>query len=170
MDNHDLCILISDLINRGKEGAYWDFKQEWHAEMPNLIKDIICFTNTVHDKDCYIIFGVNNSSDIVGMTLQRRTQADIIDTLSQLTFASVAIPSITVETITIENTEIDVLIVKNIDQTPVFLKKKYGKMLPGCIYARDEDRNTPDNGNASLAEIEHLWRKHFGLRSRHFSI
>lgn len=163
MTKHELEILVCELISLGKEGAYWDFKQEWHTDTPALLKDIICFTNTVHEKDCYIIFGVNDDMEIVGMRTQRRKQADILDALDKLSFASVHTPQITVETITLEEKEIDVLVIYNTDQTPVYLKKPYGKMLAGCIYTRAEDRNTPDGGNAEIEQIEYLWRKRFGL-------
>lgn len=163
MTKHELADIVSGLIAIGKEGAYWDFKQEWHSDMAALLKDIICFTNTVHDRDCYIVFGVNDALEIVEMKAQRRKQADIIDALDKLSFASVHTPQIAVETIIIENTELDVLIIYNTDQTPVYLKKPYGKMLAGCIYTRNEDRNTPDSGNAEIEQIEYLWKKRFGL-------
>lgn len=163
MTNQELTAVVSGLIEIGKEGAYWDFKQEWHTDMPSLLKDIICFTNTVHDKDCFIIFGVTDALEIVGMEAQRRKQVDIIDALDKLSFASNHVPQISVETIVIDNTELDVLIVYNTDLTPVYLKKPYGKMLAGCIYSRNEDRNTPDNGNAEIEQIEYLWKKRFGL-------
>lgn len=36
-------------------------------------------------------------------------------------------------------------------------------MRPGCIYIRNGDKNTQDNGNAEIDEIENLWRKRLGL-------
>ena len=163
MKGNKLNAIVVELLEKGKEGAYWDFKQEWHAEIQVLLKDIVCFTNTVHDYDCYIIFGVSDALEIVGMKGKRRKQADIIDALDKLSFASVHIPQISVETVVLEKTELDVLIIFNTAQTPVYLKKTYGKMLAGCIYSRNEDRNTPDNGNAELEQIEYLWKKRFGL-------
>ena len=59
--------LIRYFMAQGKEGECWDFKQEWHEDIGELMKDIICFVNTVHDEDCYIIFGVTNSLEVVGM-------------------------------------------------------------------------------------------------------
>lgn len=34
--------IIEILINKGHEGEYWDYKQEWHINMEDLLKDIIC--------------------------------------------------------------------------------------------------------------------------------
>lgn len=37
--------LVKFFLEQGKEGECWDFKQEWHDDMSNLIKDIICLAN-----------------------------------------------------------------------------------------------------------------------------
>jgi len=50
--------LINYFLSVGKEGDFWDFKQEWHENIEDLLKDIICFANTIHDENCYIVFGV----------------------------------------------------------------------------------------------------------------
>ena len=39
-------------------------------------------------------------------------------------------------------------------------------MKAGCIYSRERDRNTPNNGNATFSQIEALWRKRFGLKPK----
>lgn len=155
--------LISFFLSRGKEGDFWDFKLEWHEKIEDLIKDIICFSNTVHDENCYLVFGIADDGSIMGMSSARRKQADILDAISNLNFAGDNLPNISVETIRFDNTELDVLIVYNTNSTPIYLKKTYGKMKQGCIYARVGDRNTPDNSNAEINVIEQLWRKRLGL-------
>lgn len=87
----------------------------------------------------------------------------IIDTISNLVFAGDVYPKIEVKTIEIDGYELDVLIVFNVENTPLYLKKPYGKMREGCIYLRTGDKNTPDGGNADVADIENLWRKRLGL-------
>lgn len=160
--------IICNLLKIRKEGAWWDFKQEWHTEISELIKDIVCFANTVHDENCYLIFGISDDYEIVGMTKQRRKQADIIDTISKLCFVGDNYPQISVETITFEEDEVDVLTILNTNLTPVYLKRPYGKMREGCIYNRTFDKNTPDSSNADVADIEMLWKKRFGLTKSHF--
>ena len=59
--------LVNFFIAQGKEGECWDFKQEWHDNIADLVKDIICFANTTHDENCYLIFGVSNDLQVVGM-------------------------------------------------------------------------------------------------------
>ena len=155
--------LISFFLSQGKEGEFWDFKQEWHTNIEDLIKDIICFANTVHDENCYLIFGVADNLKLTGMSKVRRKQADVLDAISNLVFAGDNLPSISIETVEYEGVELDVLIIHDTYKTPIFLKKTYGKMKQGCIYARIGDRNTPDLGNAEIGVIENLWRKRLGL-------
>jgi len=154
---------IDYFLEQGREGEFWDFKQEWHEKIEDLIKDIICFANTVHDEDCCLVFGVSDDCSVKGMVKERRKQADILDAISNLMFAGDILPQIRVETIDYEGVMLDVLIVSNTDKTPIYLKKTYGKMKQGCIYARVGDRNTPDNDNAENEVIENLWRKRLGL-------
>lgn len=155
--------LIKYFISTGKEGEFWDFKLMWHDKIEDLLKDIICLANTVHDENGYIIFGISNDLYVKGISGYRTKQADILDAISHLVFAGDNIPQISVETIDYEGVELDVLIVHNTDKTPIYLKKPYGKMRMGCIYARNGDRNTQDNDNADISIVENLWRKRFGL-------
>jgi len=161
--NYRIEELIPILLRKGKEGEFWDFKQEWHDKIEDLVKDIICFSNTVHDEDCYLIFGVADDLSITGMAKSRRKQADILDALSRPVFAGDVAPNIAVETVYYEGIQLDVLIIYDTDRTPIYLKKPYGKMAKGCIYARVGDRNTPDLENAEVDLIGNLWRKRFGL-------
>jgi hypothetical protein len=161
--NLPLDSLIPFFLSKGKEGEFWDFKREWHDKIEDLLKDIICFSNTAIDEDCFLIFGVADDLSVVGVSEPRRRQADIIDAISNLVFAGDNLPRITVETIKYQSEDLDILIIHDTDKTPIYLKKQYGKMKSGCVYARVGDRNTPDNDNAEIGVIENLWRKRFGL-------
>lgn len=161
--NLELTDLVKLCISRGHEGDFWDFKQEWHKDMPALIKDIICFVNTVHSENCYLIFGISDDCRVVGMKQSRYELANIIDALSKLEFATIDVQEITLDTIVLDSIEVDVITILNTDNTPIYLRKPYGKMRPGCIYLRKGDRNTPDNSNALFGDIEMLWKKRFRL-------
>lgn len=163
MNNSELQELVLSLMEQGKEGEYWDFKQEWHDDIADLLKDIICFANTVHSKDCYIIFGVADDLTVTGMGKVRKKQADIIDAISNLVFAGDIYPKIELTTVNVNGKDVDILKIFNVEKTPIYLKRHYGKMKQGCIYTRVGDKNTPDNGNADMTDIENLWRKRFGL-------
>ena len=169
-NNNNIDELVQLFLSEPRESELWDVKQEWHDNSAELIKDIVCFANTVHDENCYLIFGVNDEHKVCGMQKKRYKQSDILDTLSNLQFAGDIIPQIELKTISMQSSyapydvvDVDVLIVYNTDMTPIFLKKPYGKMLQGCIYSRIGDKNTPDCGNSDITQIEMLWRKRLGL-------
>jgi len=158
---------IKNLIAKKSEGEYWDFKQEWHNDNERLLHDILCFANTVHDKDCYLIIGVSDTGEIIGVNEEnRRRQADILDLLSNTVFAGDNVPEVRLDTIKINGKEIDVLTIFNSYNLPYYLKskcKKYNNIREGYIYTRVGDRNTPINQNACIQQIEMLWKKRFGL-------
>ncbi len=157
---------IIELINNKKESEICDFKREWHSVKEDLIKDIICFANTAHNEDCYLILGVEDKNkNIVGVEndSKRMNQAEVIDILQSLSFAE-AVPSVSVNSFAIADHTIDVITIENLQKTPVYLTKKYGKSLfPANIYTRVGDRNTPSNETADPVATEKLWKKRFWL-------
>lgn len=162
---------IIKLIKIKVEGDYWDFKQEWHSDNERLLLDILCFANTVHNKDCYIIIGVADNGGIIGLTENspnRKNQAAVIDLLSNSMFAGDFVPEVSVETILVNKNEIDVLTVLNSYNVPFYLRsksRKYHLIVEGYIYSRKNDRNTPVSENSSMQQIELLWKKRLGLLS-----
>lgn len=153
---------VESFINTKKETDEWDFKQEW-SDTQEVVKDIICFSNTTHDKDCYLIYGISNDYEITGMKKERKKQSDIHDTIAKIRFSGGVKPEIELETIKIKNIEVDVLIVKNTEKTPIYLEEPYSKLRVGYIYSRVGDRNTAYDKNSSLEIIEKLWKKRFEL-------
>lgn len=41
MNDLPLDRIVEILAAKGREGEYWDYKQEWHENMADLLKDII---------------------------------------------------------------------------------------------------------------------------------
>lgn len=84
--------LVKSLIDRASEGSYWDFKQSWHSDNADLLKDIICMANNITDnmKDGYIIFGVEDRTykivDVSGDD-NRNNQENVIGFLSSQTWS-----------------------------------------------------------------------------------
>lgn len=158
---------IKKLIEHKYEGDYWDFKQEWHKDNERLLHDIICFANTAHDKDCYLIIGVSDTGEIIGVNDEnRKKQADILDLLSNTVFAGDNIPEVELNTIEIEDKEIDVLTIFNSYNVPYYLKSKsrrYNNIKEGYVYTRVGDKNTPITQNAGIQQIEMIWKKRLGL-------
>lgn len=164
---YNLASKIYTLINKKAEGDYWDFKQEWHKDNERLLHDILCFANTVHDRDCYLIIGVSDNGEIIGLNEENRVkQVAILDLLSNTVFAGDNTPEVKVETIRIAGKEIDILTVFNSYNVPFYLKKKskkYHNIKEEYIYTRIGDRNTPISQNANIQQIEMLWKKRLGL-------
>lgn len=131
--NQEQYYKIITLINKKAEGDYWDYKQEWHNDNERLLLDILCLANTEHNEDCYLLIGVADNGEIIGLTEEspnRKNQAQVLDLLSNSVFAGDNIP---VETITIKDKEVDVLTVYNSYNVPFYLKpkaKSYNKIKP----------------------------------------
>lgn len=160
--------VVQELIERGFEGNYWDFKQKWHKNNDRLLHDILCFANTSHVKDCFLIFGVSDNCEVLGVTddENRKKQADVLDMLNNCSFAGDNKPKINLETIKLQDKELDILIIYNTNNTPLYITKKckkYNDIQENFIYSREGDRNTSIKENSNIYEIERLWKKRFGL-------
>ena len=160
---------IFSLIEMKREGSYWDYKEKYHYNNAKFIHDIICLANNLDNKDAYLIFGVSDNGEVKGIAgdENKKNQADIIDLLRNQKFAGRIPPFVKLETILYFDKEIDVLIIFNSNQVPYYLEEQFvrdkTKILPGVIYTRRQDSNTPIDSIASIYEIEHLWRRRFGL-------
>ena len=160
----ELIEILENCLRYGRENEYFDVKGKWHSNIKDLIKDIICLSNTSHDEKTYIIIGEDDKFNIVGINPdESRKMADITDAFSKLSFATPTRPQFHLERLDYKGKIIDILVIENIKETPIYLNRHYGDMRPGCIYSRKNDRNTANNGNSSIDEIELLWKKRFGL-------
>ncbi|GHA70239.1 DNA-binding protein [Formosimonas limnophila] len=159
--------IIINLINQAKEGVYWDFKQEHHANTAALVHDIMCLANADHDGDRYIIYGVTNNYGFCPLKCNRRTQANLIDTLRSTGFAEGIYPDIRLEQCSINGNVLDILIIQNAANKPYYLvkEKKEQSIIVRAhhIYTRTMDSNTPLNQSASPKQIEKMWKERFGL-------
>lgn len=160
---------IKNLIDSGREGLGWDFKQQFHDNNASLVHDIICLANSEYDGDRYIIFGVSDEFKVVGITNDKpvRKQAEIVDLLRNIHFAENNTPEIQLEHLHIEDKEIAVLSISNTRYRPYYLSRDYivGKktVRAGVIYSRTEDSNTPLDRCSSPEAIKKMWRERFGL-------
>lgn len=161
---------IYELIELHAEGEYWDFKQQWHSKKADLLHDIICMANSPANRDCYIIIGIEDKTyNVLGVNDEnRKEQHDVIDLLRQKpVWAGGYIPEVYVKTISVVDKEIDVVVVKQSDNTPFYLLEDYKNEGPpifkGAIYTRKGDTNTPKTGTADLYDTELLWKRRLGL-------
>lgn len=161
--------ILVGLIKKRKEGNYWDYKECWHSSREKLIHDILCFANTLHDRDCYLIIGVSDDFEIMGVDKSdpyKMKQNDLLDLVHNLSFSGGSIPQLSLDSIELEGKLIDVITIYNSDDTPYFLSKtnsNYKKLKAGVVYSRIEDRNTPISVGADFDTVEKLWKKRFGL-------
>ena len=170
MEYDDLKNEILELIERHTEGEYWDFKQQWHSNNVDLIHDIICMANSLANRDCYIIIGVEDETyNVLGVSGEKRkNQQNVINLLQQRpSWAGGYVPEVYVKTISIEDKEIDIVVIKQSDNTPFYLLEDYKKegqpIFKGAIYTRKGDTNTPKTETADLYDTELLWKRRFGL-------
>lgn len=180
--------IISELLAKGHEGDYWDYKSEWSSSNIDLLKDIICFANTTHSKDCFLIYGADDDGNPCSMH-NRKKEKEIIDLIYsyKVRWADNNPPDVALETITLNDSLYDILIVYNTDRTPFYLRedyvqtknnrsseksdeskgvdteKKTKKLRKGVIYTRTNDCSTGFDRIASPDIVEKLWKKRFHL-------
>jgi predicted HTH transcriptional regulator len=58
--------LVGRLLSEG-ESEYLDFKEKMHKSNLELIHDILCLANSNNSSDRYIIYGVADNRDVVGV-------------------------------------------------------------------------------------------------------
>lgn len=158
---------ILHLISLKQEGAYWDFKKEWHSQKSDLLHDIMCFANNLVNSDCYIIIGVDEENDYavcdIKADLNRKNTQKLVDFLKDKKFAGGVRPLALVESRDIDGKTIDVIIIKNSFDTPYYLTESYQDVYKNNIYARVMDTNTPKPNSADVNYVEYLWKKRFRL-------
>lgn len=157
------------IISKEAENDWLDYKQEWHNNKINLIRDILAFVNTPHHKDCYLIFGIEDKTfEIIGVQddKNRKNTQQLTDLLNRQKF-SVITPKIKVETIEIEEKTVDIITIFNTADVPVYLteEQRYKEEIirVGQIFTRISDTNTPKNETARIEIVEALFRKRFKL-------
>lgn|GEM_PF-1487869 len=164
----DLKFVITELISSKKEGVYWDFKGSYSNKNDDLIHDIICLSNSLHDGDKFLIFGVTDEPEceIIGVDsdAKRKNLADITDTLTKSSFVDNQIPEISLEKLIIEEKTVDVLVIKdNPKHKPYYLTRKSGSVKPFNIYSRINNINIAKDNSLPTNDLEILWKNRFGL-------
>ena len=165
---HTLAQIVRDLIGRGGEGVYWDFKLKHHAHKGGLVHDVLCLANAEHDGPRFLVFGVEDGGVSV-QTIEdddgRRTQADIAGLFRDNAgkFFQSRFPTFHLRTIEIDGKQVDVLIIEDVPKKPYYLVEKIKNVRAHHIYARVCDTNTPVDRVAQPHEIERMWRQRFRL-------
>ena len=161
--------IIQDLIQKGYEGGYWDFKKKWYDNSAKLLHDILCLANNLNNRDAYIIIGVDDNAKIVGIHDQRnrKNTQNLNDFLRNKKFVGDFRPEVSCVTLFLNQKEIDVIIIKNSHKTPFILKEPFCEgnvhVRNGNIYTRIVDTNTPIDCTADNDKTEYLFKKRFHI-------
>lgn len=161
---------LRNLIEQGSENQYLDFKIQFHENKAELLHDILCLANNTQFQDAYLVFGINDRGETIGVESQpnRIKLADMQGLLhdNRSKFFDNALPEVDVAILSDSGHEIDVLEIKSTLKVPYFLTECYkdGKITvrSGHVYSRTGDRNTPINQCASTDQTIKLWEKRFG--------
>lgn len=158
--------LLKKIISQGEsEGV--DFKIKWHSNNAKLLHDILCLSNSKFDGDRYLLFGVNDSGEAVGLSdlSCRKNQANVSDFIRSLRLN--ILPTIYVKTAMINNESFDILTIKNLPEKPYFLVSDYRDgqdvVRAGVVYTRIADTNTPLTQTSDDKKIEDMYRERFRL-------
>ncbi len=158
---------LSDLLSED-ECEWLDFKQNFHDNNVKLLHDIICLVNAKADGDRYLVFGVANNKNIVGIEndKNKKKSADIQDLLKQSNFNR--IPEVRLDYGNSKNChEIAILKILNRPDKPFFLTKdkRNGRDIirAGVIYTRIGDTNISLKNTAPEDHVELMWRERFGI-------
>ena len=151
---------IVDLINNRGEKSFYDYKRDFHEKKEDLLHDILCLSNNTENRDAYLIFGVADDYEVVGIREKLKSN-DILDFLKSKHFAGDHMPNIEVKNLYYLHNIIGVIVCKSSKFVPFFLTEKYKGVNEYQIYTRVGDTNTPKNKNANYSDIEKLWRFHF---------
>ena len=156
------------------EDEYHGFKLEWYTkhQKDEMIKDIFSFVNTFHHKDSYIILGVRDSDrKIIGVEndKNRLNTEKLTSYLDMLPIANQSIPRVLVKTIKLFGHDVDVIIIRNTNDVPLYLSEDFHpkacrySIKAGQIFIRLNDRETDIRKTARDYQVEKLWKKRFGL-------
>lgn len=161
--------LVNQLLLSGREGLWWDFKQKFHENIAALVHDIICMANVIHDGNRYIVFGISDSLEVLGLSQEDKSysQADIINHLRKLAFSEHNVPNVQLNAVVYKGAEIAVLTIFNERLKPYYLTQEFrckNKLIrAGVVYSRVEDTNTPLDSCANPSDLKAMWSERFGL-------
>lgn len=152
--------VIVDLINLRREGDFYDYKRELSGKNDDLLHDILCLSNNTENKEAYLIVGVSDDHEVIGIP-EDIVSNNIFDFLRAQSFAGDNIPEIDVKNLFYKYKRIGVIVCKSSKHVPFYLTKKYMGVFSHQIYTRVGDTNTPKDKHASYRDTEKLWRIHF---------
>lgn len=151
---------IVQLIKSKKEDYYYDFKKIVDGYNYKLLHDILCLSNNLENKEAYLIIGVADNYEVVGIDRKYESH-NIFDFLKGKKFAGDHIPDIEILEMYYKYKKIVVIKCNSSKHVPFYLLEDVEKVKAYSIYTRLGDTNTPLNSTANYSQVEKLWRIHF---------
>lgn len=175
LTNQEIEDIVRELFYQEIEGEYWDFKEkpyfyegqsekDKNKKKGDLLHDVICMANNMSNHDAYIIMGISDHPvKITGVKqfTKKWTQESYQDFLQKLSWAGDCVPS--VELRSINNGNLEVLVVRKSNKVPFYLTKRYNKVKENQIYVRKGAKNTAIDSQASIDDIEKLFKFRLGI-------
>lgn len=167
--------IVREFFYQETEGEYWDFKEkpyfyegqsekDKNKKKGDLLHDVICMANNMSNHDAYIIMGISDHPvKITGVKqfTKKWTQESYQDFLQKLSWAGDCVPS--VELRSINNGNLEVLVVRKSNKVPFYLTQRYNKVKENQIYVRKGAKNTAIDSQASIDDIEKLFKFRLGI-------
>ena len=131
------------LIALKREGAYWDFKKEWHKDNSELIHDILCLANNLESDVSYLFIGIDEEEGYSVCDVENNDHAErkanqmIVDMLSKTKWDNGQPPFAVVEPMELDGGTIDILcVVSRREDMPYSLSKGSGKVRAHMVHTR----------------------------------
>lgn len=146
------------------ESVYLDFKEKYHDKNDDLLHDILCLSNSDHSGDRYIVYGINDSRERIGLAEEPSHSVDGLIQFLQGSGINKTLHNY-VELFSFEQDGkyFALLRIKNVPLKPFFLLKKIKNIQAGAIYTRHGSKNTDKDKTATDDEVLLMWRERFGL-------
>lgn len=158
--------IVEIIANHPSETAWIDYKQKYYerGKGADLIHDLLSMANFIRPGPRYIIFGVADDGEIVGLDEGVRVE-NIQSVLSAINITNM--PEFAVYDVNIDGLLVSVWQIEDVPYKPFFLTRDYEKqgkrIRAGVIYSRSGPTNTPIDGAAREAEVAEMWRERFRL-------
>ncbi len=161
---------LLELIEEQAECEWLDFKETYYSknQKAHFFHDLLCMANTAKEGDCYIVLGVSDAKEIVGLERSvpdNEFWTDVRSFPSNYTLP-ISYKETTIECGTSESI-VGVITIKRSTHQPFFSTKDFSKagrtVRAGALYGRHGSNNTPIQSTLHDKEAEALWRTRLGL-------
>jgi predicted HTH transcriptional regulator len=139
---------INNLLEEGYECNFLDFKLKQYPPKlnPNFIKDIIAMANSHYDGDKFIIIGVNDNGEIIGI---EKNEVFVDSAIYQDIVLNYVEPDITIDYFkySYEGKTLGILKIASSNNKPYLIKKEIDSLKLESCFIRKGSRNSSANRN-----------------------